>query len=102
MAFLLFCVKNFKLYKMFLIFIKVQKENFMKINKKIQFFGRLIAAIVILGITAFFTPGFALSNLWTLIVGVLALTIIDFAIGSFTKLFYHPYYKMFIGFCLSG
>lgn len=73
----------------------------MQINKKIQFFGRLIAAIVILGITAFFTPGFALSNLWTLVVGVLALTIIDFAIGSFTKLFYHPYYKMFIGFCLS-
>lgn len=73
----------------------------MKINKKIQFFGRLIASIVVLGITAFFTPGFAISNLWTLIVGILALTIIDFLIGSFTKLFYHPYIKMFIGFCLS-
>lgn len=73
----------------------------MKINKKVQFFGRLIASIVVLGITAFFTPGFALPNLWILIGGILCLTIIDFIIGCFTKLFYHPYIKMVIGFILS-
>ena len=73
----------------------------MKVNKKVQFFGRLIASIVVLGITAFFTPGFTLSNLWILIGGILSLTIIDFLIGCFTKLFYHPYIKMIIGFILS-
>ena len=33
-----------------------------------QIVGRLVAAAVILGITAFFTPGFTINNIWTLII----------------------------------
>ena len=33
-------------------------------NKVPQFVGRLITAIIVLGITAFFTPGFATSLLF--------------------------------------
>ena len=35
----------------------------MKINRSLQFIGRFITSILILGITAFFTPGFTLSML---------------------------------------
>ncbi len=74
----------------------------MKINKSLGFILRLIASIIVLGITAFFTPGFSTSNLWTLVLSVIILTIVDFIIGTFTKLYYHPYIKFFIGFILSG
>ncbi len=73
----------------------------MRVNKKVQFLGRLITSIVILGITAFFTPGFTVANIWILIISILALTIIDFLISSFTKLFYHPYLKLLLGVILS-
>ena len=74
----------------------------MKINKSIQFIGRLIAAIIVLGITAFFTPGFILSNIGILAAAIIILVLVDFLLGCFTKLFYHPYIKLFIGFVLSG
>lgn len=74
----------------------------MKVNKVLQFFGRLIAASVVLGITAFFTPGFVISSIWILVVAIAILTLVDFFIGCFTKLFYHPYIKLIIGFVLSG
>ena len=74
----------------------------MKINRSIQFIGRLLAAIVVLGITAFFTPGFILSNLWILVAAIFILVFVDFLLGCFTKLYYHPYIKLIIGFVLSG
>lgn len=78
-------------------------EDFnMKINRSIQFIGRLITAIIILGITAFFTPGFNLESIWTLVIAIAALSIVDFCVGCFTKLFYHPFAKFFIGAILAG
>lgn len=72
----------------------------MKKNKIPQFVGRLITAIVILGITAFFTPGFTASSIWVVALAVLLLTVFDFAIGTFTSLFSHPIVKGIIGFVL--
>ena len=74
----------------------------MKINKSIQFIGRFITATIILGITAFFTPGFDYNNLWILASAVLILTVVDFFIGCFTRLYYHPYLKLLIGFVLAA
>lgn len=74
----------------------------MKISKTVQFIGRLLIAIVVLGITAFFTPGFELNNSWVLVSAIAVLTGVDFFIGSFTRLFYHPYMKLIIGFILSS
>ena len=74
----------------------------MKINRSIQFIGRLIASVLILGITAFFTPGFTLSSIWILALFIAILTVVDFLIDNFTKLYYHPFIKFFIGFVLSG
>lgn len=74
----------------------------MKVNKLVQFSGRFITSIVILSITAFFTPGFSMSSIWILAVAILALTLLDFFLGSFTKLFYHPYIKFFLGFIFAS
>lgn len=74
----------------------------MKINKTVQFIGRLLIAIIVLGITAFFTPGFELSSIGILAAAIGILTFVDFFIGSFTRLFYHPYMKLIIGFILAA
>lgn len=74
----------------------------MKINKMVQFIGRLLIAVVVLGITAFFTPGFELNSIWILVSAITILTFVDFFIGSFTRLFYHPYMKLIIGFILAA
>lgn len=67
-----------------------------------QFLGRLVTAAVVLGITAFFTPGFQISNIWSLIVAAIVLTIIDFLIAKFTGLKASPFGKGFVGFILSA
>ena len=69
-------------------------------NKLSQFFGRLITAIIILSITAFFTPGFSVSSIWVIAAAVLILTVFDFLISTFTSLFTHPIIKGIIGFVL--
>lgn len=74
----------------------------MKINRSIQFIGRLITSILILGVTAFFTPGFTIENLWVVVLAVAVLTIVDFLIDNFTKIYYHPFIKFIIGFVLAG
>ena len=67
-----------------------------------QIAGRLIAAAVILAITAFFTPGFTISNIWTLIIAAVVLTAIDYLITKFTGLHASPFGKGFIGFALAA
>ena len=67
-----------------------------------QIAGRLIAAAVVLAITAFFTPGFTISNIWTLIIAAVVLTAIDYLITKFTGLHASPFGKGFIGFALAA
>ena len=67
-----------------------------------QIIGRLIAAAVILGVTAFFTPGFTINNIWSLAVAAIVLTIIDYLIVKFTGLDATPFGKGFVGFVLAA
>ena len=66
-----------------------------------QIIGRLVAAGVVLAITAFFTPGFEISNFWALAIAAVVLTIIDYLIVKFTGLHASPFGKGFVGFVLS-
>lgn len=66
-----------------------------------QIIGRLVAAGVVLAITAFFTPGFQISNFWALAIAAVVLTIIDYLIVKFTGLHASPFGKGFVGFVLS-
>lgn len=67
----------------------------------LQIIGRLIAAAVILAITAFFTPGFQINNIWSLGVAAVVLTLLDYLIVKFTGLHASPFGKGFVGFILS-
>lgn len=64
-----------------------------------QFIGRLVTAAVVLGITAFFTPGFQISNIWSLAIATIVLTVIDFLIAKFTGLKASPFGKGFARIC---
>lgn len=67
-----------------------------------QIIGRLVAAAVVLGITAFFTPGFTINSIWTLAAAAVVLTVIDYLIVKFTGLHASSFGKGFIGFVLSA
>ena len=58
-----------------------------------QVIGRMITAGIILAITAFFTPGFQISNFWALAIATVVLTVIDFLIAKFTGLKASPFGK---------
>lgn len=67
-----------------------------------QIVGRLITAAIVLAITAFFTPGFAINNIWSLAIAAVVLTVLDYLIVKFTGLNASPFGKGFVGFILSA
>lgn len=67
-----------------------------------QIVGRLIASAVVLAITAFFTPGFTIDNIWTLAIAAIVLTVADYLIMKFTGLQATPFGKGFVGFALAA
>lgn len=67
-----------------------------------QVIGRLVAAAVVLAITAFFTPGFSINNVWSLIIAAVVLTVLDYLIVKFTGIQASPFGKGFVGFALAA
>ena len=67
-----------------------------------QIVGRLIASAVVLAITAFFTPGFTINNIWTLAIAAVVLAVMDYIITRFTGLQATPFGKGFVGFALAA
>ena len=70
-------------------------------SSAMQIISRLITAAIILAITAFFTPGFQINNIWTLAVAAVVLTILDYLVSKFTGIQVSPFGKGFVGFVLS-
>lgn len=67
-----------------------------------QIVGRLVTSAIVLAITAFFTPGFSIHNIWALAAAAVVLTIMDFLITKFTGLQASAFGKGFVGFVLSA
>ena len=67
-----------------------------------QVVGRLIAAAVVLAITAFFTPGFTINNIWALAIATVVLAVMDYLISKFTGIQASPFGKGFVGFALAA
>ena len=67
-----------------------------------QIVGRLIVAAIVLAITAFFTPGFTINNIWALGLAAIVLTLMDYFIVKFTGLHASPFGKGFVGFVLAA
>lgn len=66
-----------------------------------QIIGRFIVAAIILGVTAFFTPGFSINNIWSLAISAVVLTVMDYLIIKFTGLHAMAFGKGFVGFVLA-
>ena len=79
-----------------------ETRSFSKSNTFAQVILRFITSAVILAITAFFTPGFTISNIWTLALAAVVLTVIDFLLVKFTGLHASAYGKGFAGFVLAA
>ena len=71
-------------------------------NTFVQVILRFITSAVILAITAFFTPGFTISNIWALALAAVVLTVIDFLLIKFTGLHASAFGKGFVGFILAA
>lgn len=67
-----------------------------------QIIGRLIVSAIVLAITAFFTPGFHINNIWALGLAAIILSVIDYLIVKFTGLHASPFGKGFVGFVLAA
>ena len=67
-----------------------------------QIVGRLVTAAIVLAVTAFFTPGFTINNIWTLAIAAIVLTVIDYLIVKFTGLQASQFGKGFVGFVLAA
>ena len=67
-----------------------------------QVIGRFITAAIVLGITAFFTPGFTINSIGALAIATIVLTAIDFLIAKFTGLHASSFGKGFVGFVLAA
>ena len=67
-----------------------------------QVIGRLVTAAIVLAITAFFTPGFTINNIWSLAIAAIVLTLIDYLVVKFTGLDATPFGKGFVGFILAA
>ena len=67
-----------------------------------QVIGRLIGSAIVLAITAFFTPGFSINNIWSLVIAATVLSVMDFLIIKFTGLDASPFGKGFVGFALAA
>ena len=66
-----------------------------------QIVWRLVTSAVVLAITAFFTPGFSINNIWTLAIAAIVLTAIDYLITKFTGLHASSFGRGFVGFVLA-
>ena len=66
-----------------------------------QIITRFIASAIILAITAFFTPGFTINNIWSLALAAIVLTVMDYLIIKFTGLHAIAFGKGFVGFILA-
>ena len=79
-----------------------ETRSFSRPNTFAQVILRFITSAVILAITAFFTPGFTISNIWALALAAVVLTVIDFLLIKFTGLHASAFGKGFVGFILAA
>jgi len=67
-----------------------------------QILGRFLAAAVVLAITAFFTPGFHINNIWSLGLAAIVLTGLDYLVVRVTGIHASTFGRGFVGFALAA
>ncbi|MBQ9267865.1 MAG: phage holin family protein [Clostridia bacterium] len=64
--------------------------------------ARFVTSAVVLAITAFFTPGFQISSIWTLALAAVVLTAMDYLINMVIGVDAKPFGRGIIGFILAA
>jgi len=67
-----------------------------------HFLIRLVVGAVVLAVTAFLTPGFTISGIWSLIIGAIVLAILDYVAYKFFGTSASPFGRGITGFILSA
>jgi len=67
-----------------------------------QFLLRLVVGIVVLAITAFFTPGFSISSWFSLLLAAVALAILDWLVNKVSGVNAAPFGRGISGFILAA
>lgn len=80
----------------------IDARNYSRSNTFAQVILKFVTSAVILAITAFFTPGFTINNIWALALAAVVLTVIDFLLVKFTGLHASAFGKGFVGFVLAA
>lgn len=63
--------------------------------------SRLISSSIILAVTAFFTPGFEIASLWTLLLAAVVLAVMDYLFNMLLGVNATPFGRGIIGFVVS-
>jgi putative membrane protein len=63
---------------------------------------RIVVSAVVLAVVAFFTPGFAIDNLWSLILAAAVIGILDYLIERVTGFDASPFGRGIVGFVVSA
>ncbi|NLY42759.1 MAG: phage holin family protein [Clostridiaceae bacterium] len=64
--------------------------------------GRLVAAAVVLAITAFFTPGFTIDSIWSLVLAAIVLSLLDYGVSKVLRTDASPFGRGITGFILAA
>ena len=64
--------------------------------------ARLVTAAVVLAITAFFTPGFSIDSLWSLVLAAIVLSLLDYGVSRVLKTDASPFGRGITGFILAA
>jgi len=67
-----------------------------------SFFLRLVVGIVVLGITAFLTPGFVISSWFSLILAAVVLALLDWLVNKISGINAAPFGRGISGFVLAA
>lgn len=63
--------------------------------------ARFVTSAIVLAVTAFFTPGFEIASLWTLLLAAVVLTVMDYLINMVIGVDASPFGRGIIGFIVS-
>ena len=63
--------------------------------------ARFVTSAIVLAVTAFFTPGFEIASLWTLVLAAVVLTVMDYLINMIIGVDASPFGRGIIGFIVS-
>ena len=63
---------------------------------------RLLVTAIVVGITAFLTPGFSIDSLWSLILAAVVIAVLDYLVQRFTGVNATPFGRGIIGFIISA